>query len=72
MTTKAKAPRQSRLRREILEMSKDMHALGIMDEATHRKITMRDVAKAEAATLAPMTGEGGPVRPAQELETSSP
>jgi putative transcriptional regulator len=57
MTTRAKAPKQSRLRREILEMSKDMHDLGIMDEATYRKITMRDVHKAEAATLAPLTGE---------------
>jgi putative transcriptional regulator len=57
MTTRAKAPEQSRLRREILEMSKDMHDLGIMDEATYRKITMRDVHKAEAAALAPLTGE---------------
>ncbi len=57
MTTKAKAPKESRLRREILAMSKDMHKLGVMDDATYRKITMRDVPKAEAATLAPLTGE---------------
>ena len=57
MTTEARAPRQSRLRREILAMSKDMHGLGIMDEATYRKITMRDVRKAEAAAIAPLTGE---------------
>ncbi len=57
MTAKAKAPKQSRLRREILEMSKDMHDLGIMDDATYRKITMRDVGEGEAATFAPLTGE---------------
>jgi putative transcriptional regulator len=38
-------------------MSKDMHDLGIMDDATYRKITMRDVGKAGAATFAPLTGE---------------
>jgi putative transcriptional regulator len=57
MIIRTMAPKQSRLRREILEMSKDMHDFGIMDEATYRKITMRDVHKAEAATLAPLTGE---------------
>src|SRR5271155_1570365 len=57
MKTKAKAPKQSRLRREILEMSRDMRDLGIMDDATYRKITMRDVHKAEGARLAPLTGE---------------
>ncbi len=57
MTTKAKAPRQSRLRREILEMSEDMRAAGVMDDATYRKITMRDVPKAGAAAIAPLTGE---------------
>ncbi len=60
MTVRTKAPKQSRLRREILAMSKDMHKLGIMDDATYRKITMRDVnktEKAEAALLAPLTGD---------------
>jgi putative transcriptional regulator len=57
MTTKTKTLKQSRLRREIRAMSKDMHKLGIMDDAAYRKITMRDVSKAEAATLAPLTGE---------------
>jgi hypothetical protein len=46
MTVRAKAPAQSRLRREILAMSKDMHKLGIMDDTTYRKITMREVNKA--------------------------
>jgi len=49
MTLKAKALKPSRLRREILAMSKDMHKIGIMNDATYRKITMRDVDKAEAA-----------------------
>jgi len=57
MTIKTKAPRQSRLRREILAMSQDMHEIGIMDDATYRKITMRDLDKAEATTLAPLSGE---------------
>jgi len=35
----------------------EMRANGTMDDATYRKITMRDVDKAEAATLAPLTGE---------------
>jgi putative transcriptional regulator len=55
MTTKTKKP--SRLRKEILALAKDMHANGTMDDATYRKITLRDVPKAEAATLAPLTGE---------------
>jgi hypothetical protein len=28
-------------------MSKDMHKLGNMDDATYRKITMRDISKTE-------------------------
>src|SRR5208282_5643129 len=55
MTTKTKKP--SRLRKEILALAQDMHANGTMDDATYRKITMRDVPKTEAATLAPLTGE---------------
>jgi putative transcriptional regulator len=60
MTLRSQAPRQSRLRREILAMSKDMHKLGIMDDAAYRKITMRDInrnEKAEAAPFAPLTGD---------------
>ena len=55
MTTKAKAP--SRLRQEMLELAGEMHANGTIDDASYRKITMRDVNKAEAVTLAPLTGE---------------
>jgi putative transcriptional regulator len=57
MTAKAKTPKQSRLRREILAMSKDMDDLGTMDDATYRKITMRDVDRAEATAPAPLSGE---------------
>ncbi len=39
MTTKSK--RSSRLRREILAMSKDMHAIGTMDDATYAEILAR-------------------------------
>jgi len=41
----------------MLETAKDMHALGIMNDTTYRKITMRDVGRVEAATLAPLTGD---------------
>jgi putative transcriptional regulator len=57
MTVKDKAAKPSRLMSEMLETAKDMHDIGIMDDATYRKITMRDVDWAEAATLAPLTGE---------------
>jgi putative transcriptional regulator len=55
MTTKTEKP--SRLRHEILALANDMHANGTMDGETFRKITMRQFNKAEAATLAPLTGE---------------
>src|SRR5271163_1012345 len=55
MTTKTERP--SRLRREILAMSRDMHANGTMDDDTCRKITVRDVDKVEAAMPAPLSGE---------------
>ena len=54
MTTKTKKP--SRVR-EILAMAHDMHANDTMDDTTYRKITMRDVDKAEAAAPAPLSGE---------------
>jgi putative transcriptional regulator len=57
MTAKTKAPKQSRLMREMLDTAKDMHALGIMEDAAYRKITMRDLNKVEAATLAPLSGD---------------
>jgi putative transcriptional regulator len=57
MKAKTKAPKQSRLMREMLETAKDMHALGVMDDAAYAKITMRELNKAEAATLAPLSGD---------------
>jgi hypothetical protein len=38
----------------MLTLAGEMHANGTMDEATYRKITMRDVNKVEAAELAPL------------------
>jgi putative transcriptional regulator len=41
-------------------MSKDMHKLGIMDDTTYRKITVREVNNAqrtEPGRLAPLTGD---------------
>ena len=57
MTTRTKAPKQSRLMQEMLTTAKDMHDIGIMDDASYRKITLRDINRAEAATHAPLTGE---------------
>lgn len=57
MTGKTKARRPSRLVREMLEMSRDMHDLGIMDEATYRKITMREIDKTEPVAAAALTGD---------------
>ena len=36
----------------MLAMAKEMHEIGTMDDASFRKITMRDMDRAEAATLA--------------------
>lgn len=54
-TTKSKKP--SRLMLEMQSLAGEMHANGTMDDATYSKITMRNVARAEAATLAPLSGE---------------
>jgi putative transcriptional regulator len=54
-TTKTEKP--SRLMREMLTLAGEMNVNGTMDDATFRKITMRDVDKAKAAALAPLTGE---------------
>jgi putative transcriptional regulator len=43
--------------REMLTLAGEMNVNGTMDYATYRKITMRDVDKAETVTLAPLTGE---------------
>jgi putative transcriptional regulator len=51
MTTKP-----SRLAREIAEMAAAQHRLGIMDEATHEKITARHLGEKVLPTETPMTG----------------
>ena len=43
MKTKTKAPKQSRLMREMLETAQDMHAIGIMDDAAYSKIVSSGV-----------------------------
>ena len=56
MTTKPKT--HSRLTRELLEMAKDMHRIGIMDDAGYEKITMRHLGdEAKAPAFAPLKGE---------------
>ena len=57
MTAKTNATKPSRLMREMMATAKDMHDIGTMDDATYRKITMRDLHKVEAATLSSLTGE---------------
>lgn len=52
--TKTATP--SRLREAICETAGDMRRLGLMDETTHAKITMRHLDK-DAPEPAPMTGE---------------
>jgi putative transcriptional regulator len=47
----------SRLREAILETAGDMRRLGLMDEATHEKITLRQLGKDDAPEPAPITGE---------------
>ena len=54
MTKKAVS---NRLHEAIVETAEDMRRLGIMDEATHAKITMRRLAKDAAPEQAPITGE---------------
>ena len=41
----------------ILALAQDIHTNGAMDDAAYRKITLRDVPKADAATLQPLIGE---------------
>ena len=45
------------LRAAILETAADMHRLGIMDAATHEKITLRHLGKHASREKASITGE---------------
>jgi putative transcriptional regulator len=56
MTTKPKK-KLSRMRREILELAGDMHANGTLDGADYRKITIRDLDDADAASPVPLSGK---------------
>ncbi|MGB8601849.1 MAG: helix-turn-helix domain-containing protein [Rhizomicrobium sp.] len=47
----------SRLTAEILEMAEDQHRLGVMDDATFKKITLRHIAQNEIPTAKPVTAE---------------
>jgi len=53
--TKKTAP--SSLREAILETAQDMRRLGIMDQATHEKITLRHLEKDAAREPPPISGE---------------
>jgi hypothetical protein len=63
MTSNPKKP--SRLRREILAMATDMHAIGTMDDATYGKIAAR---LADAAALVTVMQAS----PCQEIEIEAP
>jgi putative transcriptional regulator len=41
----------------MLTLAGEMRGNGTLDEATYRKITLRDVGKTDAAALAPLSGE---------------
>ncbi len=47
----------NRLAEALVETADDMHRLGIMDEATHRKITIRHLGEQTLGTAEPITGE---------------
>ena len=53
MKTKAKKP--SRLTDALLETAKDMHDVGIMNDADYAKITMRHIDKVRMASVRPLT-----------------
>ncbi len=47
----------SRMDKELLEMAAAQHRLGIMDDATYRKITVRHLGPDAPPTAAPISGE---------------
>jgi putative transcriptional regulator len=55
MNGKEKKP--SRLSEDILEMSEDQCRIGIMDEATYRKITIRHLGAEVGHAAEPISGE---------------
>jgi putative transcriptional regulator len=53
--TKTKKP--NRLARELVEMADGMQKAGLLNRATHDKITMRHLGVADLPKVAPVTGE---------------
>jgi putative transcriptional regulator len=51
-----KKTQPSRLTRALLETADDMRRAGVMDAATHEKITLRHLGDRASATTEPMTG----------------
>jgi putative transcriptional regulator len=52
-----KKTQPSRLTKALLETADDMRRGGVMDEATHAKITLRHLDNKADLTAAPMTGD---------------
>jgi putative transcriptional regulator len=57
MAAKAKTDPNIRLTAELLESAKDMRAIGVMDDATYEKITLRHLGADKAPTAAPITAD---------------
>jgi len=51
------AEKKNRLTEALLETADDLHRLGVMDEGTHRKITLRHLNALPLSTAEPITGE---------------
>ena len=54
---KAKTKKPSRLTEALLETAGDMHASGIMNDATYTKITMKHLSKESAAADKPVSAD---------------
>ena len=52
-----KTTKPSRMVRAILEMAEDAHRAGVMDSATHAKITLRHLGERADVVTAPITGD---------------
>jgi putative transcriptional regulator len=55
MKTKAKKKKPSRLTKALLETAKDMHRIGVLDDAAYGKITMRHLGQAKSTSVQPLT-----------------
>ena len=50
-------PRTSRLAEAILEMAGDQHGIGLMDDSTYEKITLRDLGPKQLSVAQPISAE---------------